>query len=731
MTPAALAPGLAAAAEALARGRHRDPFSVLGPHAAHGHGQLRAYLPGALAVEAVTAGGGRTPMREAAEGFFLADAPGLQPGCGPAYRLRVRWPRGEHEAADPYAFGPLLGAPDLDRLRAGTHPGLADCLGAHAVRVQETDGVRFAVWAPNAWRVSVVGNFNGWDGRRHVMRLRHDAGAWEIFIPGIGPGERYQYEIVAADGTLLPRKADPVARQSERPPATASIVADPQPHAWTDREWMAGRAARHAPDAALSIYEVHAGSWLGPPADDGRVWERLAARLVPYACALGFTHIELLPVMEHPFGGSWGYQPLGLFAPTARYGAPADFARFVDCCHRAGLGVILDWVPAHFPSDAHGIARFDGTALYEHGDPREGLHPDWNTLIYNLGRTEVRNFLMASALEWLRRYHIDGLRVDAVASMLYRDYSRRPGLWVPNLHGGRENLEAVSFLRELNAAVAAECPGAMTIAEESTAWPGVTAPAAQGGLGFTYKWNMGWMHDTLRYMGKDPVHRPHHHDDMMFGMAYAYSERFVLPLSHDEVVHGKGSLLARMPGDRWRKFANLRAYFGFMWAHPGRKLLFMGGEIAQAREWDHDGAVDWDACGDASHAGVQTLVADLNRCYRDRPALHRRDSDPSGFAWVVGDDRANSVFAFLRRDGENCMLAVANMTPVPRHGYRIGVPAAGRWRERINTDARAYGGSGMGNGGAADTEPVPAHGHAQSLALTLPPLATLLLEPER
>jgi len=725
-----LTPDLAAAADALSRGRHRDPFSVLGPHAHEGGTQLRVYLPGAHEVRAVLPDGSEATLSEVCDGFFLADVRRLSRADGPAYRLRVGWPGGTQETEDPYAFEPLLGDLDLHLLREGTHRNLADCLGAHAMRAQGVDGARFAVWAPNAWRVSVVGDFNGWDGRRHVMRLRHDAGIWEIFVPGVAPGARYKYEILAGDGSLLPLKADPVARQAEKPPATASIVPDPEPYAWTDQAWMDGRAARHAPDAPLSIYEVHVGSWLGRGDGESNVWQQMAARLVPYARSLGFTHIELLPVMEHPFGGSWGYQPLGMFAPTARYGSPADFARFVDRCHEAGLGVILDWVPAHFPTDPHGIMRFDGTALYEYQDPREGFHPDWNTLIYNLGRTEVCNFMLASALEWLRRYHVDGLRVDAVASMLYRDYSREAGQWIPNVHGGRENLEAVAFLRAMNAAVAAECPGAMTIAEESTAWPGVTAPVESDGLGFTYKWNMGWMHDTLRYMSKDPVHRPHHHHDMMFGMVYAYSERFILPLSHDEVVHGKGSLLAKMPGDPWQKFANLRAYLGFMWTHPGRKLLFMGGEIGEDREWNHDSAVDWSACADPAHAGVQRLVGDLNRLYRELPALHRRDSEPDGFAWLVGDDRDNSVFAYLRRDGERKVLVAINMTPVPRQGYRVGVPRAGRWVERLNTDASAYGGSGMGNAGSVRTVETPAHGHAQSLVLTLPPLSTLLLEPE-
>jgi 1,4-alpha-glucan branching enzyme len=492
---------------------------------------------------------------------------------------------------------------------------------------------------------------------------------------------------------------------------------------------METRAARQAPDAPISIYEVHSQSWLRAP--DGRVlgWSDLAERLVPYVASMGFTHLELLPVTEHPFGGSWGYQPLGLFAPTGRHGSAEDFARFVDRCHEAGIGVVLDWVPAHFPTDPHGLARFDGTALYEHADPREGFHQDWNTLIYNLGRKEVRAFLLSSAFEWLERYHVDGLRVDAVASMLYRDYSRRAGEWVPNVFGGRENLEAVDFLKHLNSMVRERVPGAVMIAEESTAWPGVTRPTAEGGLGFHYKWNMGWMHDTLEYMHENPIHRRWHHDRMTFGLVYAWSETFVLPLSHDEVVHGKGSLLAKMPGDDWQKRANLRAYLGFMWAHPGKKLLFMGGELGEPSEWNHDGQVGWWLLDRPEHRGIQTLVADLNRLHRERPALHAGDGDPAGFAWAVGDDRENSVFAFLRRspDGRDLVLAVANMTPVPRRGYRIGVPVAGCWSEALNTDAGDYGGSNLGNGGDVWTDAVPAHGHPQSLALVLPPLATLYL----
>jgi len=717
----------------LLAGRHPDPFHVLGPHADGSRSWVRVLVPNAEQVTLLLGDKDQEfPLTPARHGMFSGLVDGLAPGQPSAYRLRIQWPTGEQITEDPYAFGALLGDLDLHLISEGRHEDLAECLGSHVMEIDGIQGVRFAVWAPNARRVSVVGDFNSWDGRRHAMRLRHSAGVWEIFVPRLAAGARYKYEVVGAEGNLLPLKADPMARQTEAPPATASIVPDPTPFTWTDDAWMAQRGARQAQDAPISVYEVHAGSWLPRDGKDNGecIWRQLATRLVPYARDLGYTHLELMPIMEHPFGGSWGYQPLGVFAPTARYGTPHDFAAFIDACHAANLAVILDWVPAHFPTDTHGLAHFDGTALYEYQDPREGFHPDWNTLIYNLGRTEVRNFMVASALEWVRRYHIDGLRVDAVASMLYRDYSRKAGEWIPNRHGGRENLEAVEFLRDMNATVHRLCPGAITVAEESTAWPGVSSPVENGGLGFSYKWNMGWMHDTLRYMETDPVHRRYHHNDMTFGMVYAYSERFILPLSHDEVVHGKGSLLNKMPGDRWQRHANLRAYYGFMWSHPGKKLLFMGGEIAQEREWNHDASLDWTLLDDGLHRGVQKLVRDLNIVYADVPALHRHDHDPSGFEWVIGDDTGNSVIAFLRRDGDALVLAVSNFTPVPREDYRIGVPRAGFWRERINTDAGDYGGSGMGNGGGRNTDAIAAHGQSQSLALTLPPLATVIFQLE-
>src|ERR1700733_6105412 len=721
-----------AAAQALAGGNVGDPFALLGPHPTDGGVILRAYLPGAQAVEAL-----------AADGSVLAELlpiqlPGLYAAMIPApcaYRYRIRWRGGVvQETEDPYSYGLLLGDVDVYLLAEGRHQELGRVLGAQAMRIDSVDGVRFAVWAPNARRVSVVGEFNAWDGRRHAMRKRIESGVWELFIPRLAPGSVYQYEILGPRGPL-PLKADPVALQAQVPPGTASIVADPTPFRWSDQPWMESRArGGKLTNEPLSIYEVHAGSWRRH-ADDNRSlrWEELAEQLIPYVVGLGFTHLELLPIMAHPFGGSWGYQPLSQFAPQAAFGDPAALARFIDRCHNAGLGVILDWVPGHFPTDTHGLARFDGTALYEHADPREGFHQDWNTLIYNLGRREVHSFLIASALHWLEVYHVDGLRVDAVASMLYRDYSRRDGEWIPNKFGGRENIEAIEFLRDLNDVIAQRCPGALTIAEESTSWPGVTQPTTAGGLGFPYKWNMGWMHDTLYYMSLDPIYRAYHHNALTFGVAYAFSERFVLPLSHDEVVHGKRSLIGRMPGDRWRRFANLRAYFGFMWAHPGKKLLFMGGELAQEAEWSHDAQLDWASLADPLHRGMQQLVADLNQFYRSEPSLHALDTDAAGFRWLIGDDRANSVYAFYRVgfDGSNPVIAICNFTPVPRQQYRVGVPRRGRWREVINTDSAVYGGSNLGNGGYVTATTGRSHGQPFCIELLVPPLATLLLRFEQ
>jgi 1,4-alpha-glucan branching enzyme len=720
---------LAGAAFALLEGRLDDPFALLGPHESNGQRLVRTFQPGAEAVECVPTGVGESArLVEAGAGLFAGSV--NFPG---SYRLRIRWPGGTvQETEDPYAYGTMLSDFDLHLFGEGRHFEMGRVFGAQPREVDGVPGVLFSVWAPNARRASVVGDFNGWDGRRHPMRLRHSAGVWELFVPRLGPGTHYKFEIAGAHGRIV-QKADPLARQTERPPATASVVAPAPDYTWSDSDWMAERASRHAPDAPIAIYEVHAASWMKPDGEGDRAydWAGLTERLIPYAADMGFTHIELLPIMEHPFGGSWGYQPLSQFAPSARFGRPEDFAAFVDACHRAGLGVVLDWVPAHFPTDPHGLVQFDGTHLYEHSDPREGFHQDWNTLIYNLGRNEVSGFLLASAMWWLETFHIDGLRVDAVASMLYRDYSREHGQWVPNVHGGRENLEAVAFLKRLNAIVAERCPGAMTIAEESTAWPGVTSPVPQGGLGFDYKWNMGWMHDTLEYIERDPVHRRWHHNDLSFPMVYAYSEKYVLPISHDEVVHGKGSLWGKMPGDRWRKFANLRAYLAFMWAHPGKKLLFMGCELGMESEWNHDVSLPWELLDSHEHAGVQLLVRDLNRLYREEPALHALDTDPGGFRWLAADDAQNSVYAFVRSGGDGPdVTVIANMTPEPQRNYRLGLPHGGTWREVLNSDADMYGGTNLGNDGGVVADGPPLHGQPCSAALSLPPLGVVILKHE-
>jgi 1,4-alpha-glucan branching enzyme len=714
---------------ALAHALHPDPFGVLGPHDDPDGRVIRAFLPGAREVKALRrADQSHLATLEATDESGLFE--GLVADPSP-YLFRIRWPQAVQETEDPYSFGLLLGDMDLFLFNEGRHFELGKTFGAQSAAVDGVNGVRFAVWAPNAARVAVVGDFNSWDRRRHPMRLRHKSGVWELFVPRVAAGSRYKYDILGPGGEAVPLKADPVARQTETPPATASMVAEREDHVWQDYDWMEQRARRQATGSPIAVYEVHIGSWLKPPPGyDGSLWDFLTEKLVPYLVEMGFTHVELLPITEHPFGGSWGYQPLSQFAPSGRYGSARGLMHFVEALHAAHIGIILDWVPAHFPTDPHGLARFDGTALYEHVDPREGFHHDWNTFIYNLGRREVQGFLIASALFWLEHFHIDGLRVDAVASMLYRDYSRKAGEWIPNICGGRENLEAIRFLRHLNAVVAERCPGAITIAEESTAWPGVSRPIADGGLGFSYKWNMGWMHDTLSYMEKEPIHRQYHHGEMTFGLLYAFTENFILPLSHDEVVYGKKSLIGKMPGDRWQRFSNLRAYFGFMWSHPGKKLLFMGGEFAQECEWSHDRELDWPTIDDPARAGVQRLIRDLNRLYISEPALYSRDCEASGFQWVIGDDRSNSVFAYLRLSDRRQLLAVCNMTPVPRHNYLIGVPRPGNWREILNTDSSFYGGSNVGNEGTVGSNPVPAHGQAHSLELVLPPLATIFLTPD-
>jgi 1,4-alpha-glucan branching enzyme len=714
--------------QAIIEARHGDPFSFLGMHrTAHGV-CVRAMLPAAQEMAVVDAVTGELVARGERihpDGFFVATiACRKQPF---RYRLQVLSGGIRQEFYDIYSFPPVLGELDIYLLREGNHLASYSKLGAHPHLHEGIEGAAFAVWAPNARRVSVVGDFNGWDGRR--MPMRNVSGFWELFVPGLRPGHVYKYEILGAGGQLLPLKADPHAERAETPPKTGSVIAEPSRHVWQDGSWMAERWQCNDRQTPISIYEVHLGSWRRNLAEQGRylTYRELADQLVPYAADMGFTHIEIMPITEYPFDGSWGYQPVSLFAPTSRYGAPDDFRAFIDACHRARLGLLLDWVPGHFPTDPHGLGRFDGTALYEHADPRQGIHPDWNTLIYNHGRQEVANFLLSSALYWLREFHVDGIRVDAVASMLYRDYSRREGEWIPNAFGGRENLEAIAFLRRMNELVFAE-PGATSAAEESTAWPMVSRPVYVGGLGFGYKWNMGWMHDTLRYMSNDPVHRKYHHNDLTFGLLYAFHENFILPLSHDEVVHGKGSLISKMAGDRWQRFANLRAYYGFMWTHPGKKLLFMGGEFAQEREWNHDIGLDWQLLADPLHEGVRRLLRDVNWLYRSTPALYRFDCDAEGFSWIDAANAPESVLSYIRRgrDPHELAVIVCNFTPVPRENYRIGVSRPGRYRERINTDALEYGGSGVGNAGEVHTEPHPMHGHPYSLCLKLPPLGTLI-----
>ncbi len=712
-----------------------QPHSVLGAHQAGAGVVVRAYRPDATAVRIVPQRGNVVELR-------LRHPAGVFEGRLPRRRLPFRY-RFEVDYAggptvtldDPYAFLPTLGELDLHLAGEGRHEELYARLGAHVREIDGVVGTAFSVWAPAARSVSVVGDFNGWDGRLHPMRTLGAAGIWELFVPGVEDGARYKYEVRTADGSLR-LKADPVAFAAEIPPGTTSIVHRSR-HEWHDAAWLDRRRSESQLDRPISIYEVHLGSWRRNSLEGNRslTYLELADELADYAVDLGFTHVELLPVMEHPFAGSWGYQVTGFYAPTSRFGTPDDFRAFVDRLHRRGLGVILDWVPAHFPRDEFALARFDGTALYEHADPRRGEHPDWGTLVFNLGRREVRNFLLANALFWLREFHVDGLRVDAVASMLYLDYSRKPGEWVPNAQGGNEDLDAVSFLRELNEVVHRDQPGTLLAAEESTSWPGVSRPTYEGGLGFGLKWNMGWMHDTLDYFHRDPIHRSYHHNQLTFGLVYAFSENFVLPLSHDEVVHGKGSLLRKMAGDRWQQLANLRALYGHMWAHPGKKLLFMGCELAQEQEWSHDRSLDWHLLDRPAYLGVQRLVRDLNLIYREQHALWERDFDPSGFAWLeVGDAASNTVaFARFAADADagsaRPLVCVGNFSPVPRAGYRVGVPLGGSWREVLNTDAAIYGGSGAVNPGPLVAQEQAWHGQPQSVELTLPPLAVVWLVP--
>ena len=724
------------AVERLVGGRGGDPFSTLGPHSSSEPDAVivRVFQPQARRVEIVADHHATVMTRRHQAGLFelvLRRPGGLE---GFDYRVQVTTEAGEsYVYDDPYRYGRILTDFDLHLLGEGKHYRAFEKLGAHRRQVGHAIGVHFAVWAPNAERVSVVGDFNGWDARVHPMRRLLPNGIWEIFLPDIRDGEKYKFDVLGHDGSAR-QKIDPYGVFFEGPPASASIVWQLDQYEWQDSTWMETRAGQIAwLDRPMSVYEVHLGSWRRVPDEGNRslTYRELAGTLVPYVKEMGYTHVELLPVMEHPFIGSWGYQVIGFFAPTSRLGSPDDFKYFVDECHRAGIGVLLDWVPGHFPADAHALARFDGTALYEHADPRQGVHPDWGTLVFNYGRHEVRNFLIGSALFWLEQYHVDGLRVDAVASMLHLDYSREAGQWVPNRFGGRENLEAVDFLRELNALAHGESPGAVIVAEESTSWPAVTRPAHLGGLGFTYKWNMGWMHDMLDYLRQDPVFRKWAHTNITFSMMYAYSENFILPLSHDEVVHGKGSLIEKMAGDLWQRAATLRALYGFMAGHPGKKLLFMGGEFGQRREWNHDTSLDWHLLDDERHAGIQRFVRDLNHTYTTEPSVYERDYEPGGFLWIDCHDADHSVVSFLRRgkNPDDFTVWVLNFTPVPRAAYRIGVPRAGRYVELLNSDSTYYGGSGLGNGGEVRTEAVENHGYAQSLSLQLPPLSCLLLKP--
>ncbi|RCX24969.1 1,4-alpha-glucan branching protein GlgB [Thioalbus denitrificans] len=703
---------------------HHDPFAVLGRHP-DGSGEIvRAFIPGAAAV---TIAEGGLPMERVGDSdLFQWRGPA---GSVPE-RYRLVWrdeTRREHIAHDPYAFPPQLSDYDLHLFGEGNHWHAWRFLGSRVHEVDGVPGVLFSVWAPNAARVSVVGDFNQWDGRRHPMRVRGGIGVWELFIPGLDAGAFYKYEIRNRDSGAILLKSDPYGRQFELRPATATIVTAESDYPWDDGAWLEERRRRDWQHAPLSVYEVHLGSWARGMEGDFLGYRELAVQLVAYVKELGFSHIELLPITEHPYDPSWGYQSTGYYAPTSRFGTPDDFRWFVDHCHRNGIGVILDWVPAHFPKDAHGLARFDGSALYEHEDPRLGEHLDWSTLIYNFGRNEVKNFLLSNALYWLEEFHLDGLRVDAVASMLYLDYSRTD--WVPNRYGGRENLEAIGFLRQLNTVVHQAQPGILMFAEESTAWPQVSRPVHLGGLGFDMKWNMGWMNDTLEYFSQDPVHRKYHHDRLTFSMLYAFTENFVLPFSHDEVVHGKQSMLNKMPGDEWQRFANLRLIYSYQFLHPGKKLLFMGCEFGQGLEWDSARTLDWYVLDYPLHQGVRQLVKDLNGLYHNAPALYRHEFDWEGIEWIDCHDADQSVLSFLRKDGDDFLVVVLNFTPVPRHGYRIGVPAAGLYRERLNSDSAYYGGSNLGNGaGPLAAEPTPWMGRPHSLALTLPPLAAIVLE---
>ncbi len=723
------------AISAVLNGDHGAPFDVLGPHqVGPDEVSIRAFRPAARAMDIVDERSGqRTPMaRLRDEGFFEVTIPGHWPGL--RYHYEATTQDGARESfADPYAFPPVLSDYDLHLLSEGRHLYTYEKLGAHLHEVDGVRGVEFAVWVPNARRVSVVGDFNQWDARVYPMRFHENAGIWELFVPGLAEGEVYKFDIRSRFNDFQAQKADPYGFFAERRPRTASIVANLDGYAWNDADWIAARAARKPLGSPMSIYEVHLGSWRRKPDGSWLSYRELAHSLVEYARSMGYTHLELMPIAEHPLDASWGYQATGYYAPTSRYGTPADFMYFVDYCHQHGIGVILDWVPAHFPKDGYALSFFDGTHLYEHADPRQAEHPDWGTYIFNFGRNEVRNFLMSNALFWLKVYHVDGLRVDAVSSMLYLDFSRKAGQWIPNQYGGNENLDAISFLKETNEIIHREAPGAVSIAEESTAWPMVSRPVYIGGLGFTFKWNMGWMHDTLDYLRTDSLYRRYKHNEITFSLTYAFSENFVLSLSHDEVVHGKGSLIDKMPGDWWQRFASLRLLYGYQFMHPGKKLLFMGQEFGQWREWSEERGLDWDLLDSPMHQKLQAWVRDLNRLYQAQPALYEQESDWKSFRWIEANDAEQSVLTFLRfaEDAEDFLVVACNFTPVPRYNYRIGVPAPGHYVEVLNSDSEHYGGGNIGNQGRVAAEPVSWHAWPHSLSLTVPPLAVVILRLDR
>ncbi len=721
-------------AEQIAAGCHPDPYAILGMHEYESKLFVCVFIPNAQTVSVVEASSKKVIINlkpaPGGQGLFFGWINNREKAF--QYVLDVSNDNQQWLQHDPYSFPPVIGELDLHLFNEGTHNRLWQMLGAHQITHNGVNGTHFAVWAPNASRVSLVGDFNRWNGATHCLRPLDQSGIWEIFVPEMSEGEIYKYQITDRAGQILPQKADPVGFGAEHPPKTASVIRNLDGYSWSDADWMTTRQERQNIEQPISIYEVHLGSWKNVAEDGGRPLSYLehAAQLVAYVKDMGFTHIELMPISEFPFDGSWGYQPVGLYAPTIRYGTPDEFRQFVNACHDNEIGLLLDWVPGHFPEDPHGLGRFDGTALYEHEDRKEGFHPDWNTLLYNYGRREVANYLIANATYWLRKHHVDGLRVDAVASMLYRDYSRQEGEWIPNVHGGRENLEAIDFLKKMNETAYADMPGIMTVAEESTAFPGVSAPTSHGGLGFGFKWNMGWMNDSLAYLHEDPVNRKYHHHKMTFGLHYAFSENFILPISHDEVVHGKGSMLNKMPGSDDEKFANLRAYYGFMWGHPGKKLLFMGNEIAQRDEWNNDKSLDWHLLEHPQHQGIQNLIRDLNQLYRSTPALHQLDCNPKGFEWIEGDANEESLFVWLRKSSNpvDTILVISNFTPVERRDRQIGVPAAGYWRELLNSDASLYGGGDRGNLGGCQSQAIAASGRDQSIRVTIPPLSTLFLK---